>query len=144
MADITSANSILALGVTNFYAAPQTLSGFAADDMYSMANVDIKEVLLGADGRLSAGWIPQIKVLEIMLQADSPSTTFFEAVYAAEQAAQAPFFFFGSIIQPAVKKLYTLGNGVMKNYSPLADGKKVLQPRKFEIHFQSVIGAPTP
>lgn len=143
MADITSANSVLTLGVTNLFTVPQQLVGFAADDMYSMANVDIKEVVIGVDGRLSAGWIPQIKILEITLQADSPSTTFFESVYAAEQAAQAPFFFFGAINQPSVSKIYTLTNGVMKSYSPLADAKKVLQSRKFEIHFQLTIGAPT-
>lgn len=143
MADITSANSVLTLGVTNLFPVAQQLAGFAADDMYSMANVDVKEVVIGADGKLSAGWIPQIKVLEITLQADSPSTTFFEAIYAAEQAAQAPFFLFGAINQPSVKKIYTLANGVMKSYSPLADAKKTLQPRKFEIHFQLTIAAPT-
>lgn len=143
MADITSANSSLVLGVTGLFTVPQQLSGFAADDMYSMAAVDNKEVQMGADGILSAGWIPQIKVLSITLQADSASNTFFESVYAAEEAAKAPFFFFGAINQPAVSKLYTLTNGVMKSYSPLADAKKVLQPRKFEIHFQVTIGAPT-
>lgn len=143
MADITSANSTLVLGVTGLFTVPQQLQGFAADDMYSMAAVDNKEVQMGADGILSAGWIPQIKVLSITLQADSASNTFFESVYAAEEAAKAPFFFFGAINQPAVSKLYTLTNGVMKSYSPMADAKKVLQPRKFEIHFQVTIGAPT-
>jgi hypothetical protein len=143
MADITSANSVLMLGVAGLFTVPQQLQGFAQDDMYSMAAVDNKEVQIGADGILSAGWIPQIKVLSITLQADSASNTFFESVYAAEEAAKAPFFFFGVINQPAVSKLYTLTNGVMKSYSPLADAKKILQPRKFEIHFQVTIGAPT-
>lgn len=142
MADITSANSTLFLGVTNFFAVPQQVAGFTNDDMYSMAAVDTKEVTIGADGILSAGYIPQIKILEITLQADSPSNTLFESVYAAEEAARTPFFFFGNINQPAVSRNYTLTNGVMKNYKPLADGKKVLQPRRFEIHFQVAIGAP--
>lgn len=143
MADITSANSVLYLGVTGLLTVPQQVAGFASDDMYSMANVDTKEVLLGADGILSAGWIPQIKVLEITLQADSPSNTLFEAAYAAEEAAKTPYFFFGIINQPSVSKAYTLTTGVMKNYSPMAAAKKVLQPRKFEIHFQVTLGAPT-
>jgi hypothetical protein len=142
MADITSANSTLFLGVTSFFTVPQQIAGFATDDMYSMANVDTKEVVIGVDGKLSAGYIPQIKVLEVTLQADSPSNTFFESVYAAEEAAQAPFFFFGNINQPAVSRNYTLTTGVMKNYKPLADAKKTLQPRKFEIHFGSVIAVP--
>lgn len=142
MADITSSNSTLFLGVTNLFAVPQQLQGFAADDMYSMANVDTKEVMMGADGILSAGYVPQIKILEVTLQADSASNTFFESVYAAEEAAKAPFFFFGNINQPAVSRNYTLINGVMKNFSPMAAAKKVLQPRKFEIHFQVTLGAP--
>lgn len=142
MADITSSNSTLFLGVTSFFTVPQQIAGFATDDMYSMANVDTKEVAMGADGKLSAGYIPQIKVLEVTLQADSPSNTFFESVYAAEEAAQAPFFFFGNITQQSVGKNYTLTTGVMKNYKPLADAKKTLQPRKFEIHFGSVITVP--
>jgi hypothetical protein len=143
MADITSANSVLTLGVTNLFTVPQQLQGFSQDDMYSMANVDTKEVMIGVDGILSAGYIPQIKVLEITLQADSASNTFFETVYAAEEAARAPFFFFGAISQPSISKLYTLTNGVLKNYSPMSQAKKVLQPRKFEIHFQVTLGAPT-
>jgi len=131
------------LGVTNLFAVPQQLQGFAQDDMYSMAAVDNKEIMIGVDGILSAGWIPQVKVLEVTLQADSSSNTFFESVYAAEEAAKSVFFFFGVISQPAVNKSYTLINGVMKNYTPLAAGKKTLQPRKFEIHFQTTIGVPT-
>jgi hypothetical protein len=142
MADITSANSVLILGVTNLFTIPQQLQGFASDDMYSMANVDTKEVMMGADGILSAGYIPQVKILEITLQADSASNTFFESVYAAEEAAKAPFFFFGNINQSSVSRNYTLTNGVMKNYSPMAAAKKVLQPRKFEIHFQVTLGVP--
>lgn len=142
MADITSSNSTLFLGVTSFFTVPQQIAGFATDDMYSMAAVDTKEIMLGADGILSAGWIPQIKILEITLQADSPSNTFFESVYAAEEAAKAPFFFFGNINQPAISRNYTLVNGAMKNYKPLADAKKVLQPRRFEIHFQVALGVP--
>lgn len=142
MADITSANSTLILGVTNLFTVPQALSGFATDDMFSMSNVDTKEVMMGADGILSAGYIPQIKVLEITLQADSASNTFFESVYASEEAAQAPYFFFGNINQPSVSRNYTLTNGVMKNYSPMAGAKRVLQPRKFEIHFQVTLGVP--
>jgi hypothetical protein len=41
-----------------------------------------------------------------------------------------------------VGRNYTLTNGVMKNYSPMAGAKKVLQPRKFEIHFQVTLGVP--
>lgn len=143
MSDITSANSVLMLGVTNLFTVPQQLAGFSADDMYEMAAVDTKEVVMGADGNLSAGYIPQIKVMSVTLQADSASNTFFETIYAAEEAAQTPFFMFGTISQPSVSRIYALTKGVLKNYTPLAAAKKTLAPRKFEIHWQVTLGAPT-
>lgn len=141
--DITSANSVLAIGVTGLYTVPQQLQGFSQDDMYDMAAVDNKEVMIGVDGVLSAGWIPQIKVMSVTLQADSSSNTFFESWYSSEEAAKTPYFAFGVINQPSVSRVYTLMNGVLKNYTPLAAAKKTLQPRKFEIHWQVVLGAPT-
>lgn len=143
MADITSANSVLMLGVTGLFTVPQQLQGFSQDDMYEMGAVDTKEVVIGVDGILSAGYIPQIKVMGVTLQADSASNTFFESIYASEEAAKAPFFMFGVINQPSINRVYTLTNGVLKNYKPLADAKKTLQPRKFEIHWQVTLGAPT-
>jgi len=140
--DISSANSVLMLGVTGLFTAPQQLQGFAQDDMYSMEAVETKEVMMGADGNLSAGYIPQIKTMNVTLQADSSSNTFFEAWYAAEEQAQAVFAAFGTVVQPSVSKAYTLTKGVLSNYTPLAEAKKVLQPRKFQIKWQVTIGAP--
>lgn len=143
MSSITSANSVLMIGVTGLYTVPQQLQGFGADDMYSMEAVENKEVVLGADGVMSAGWIPQIKTMSVTLQADSASNDFFEAWYAAEEAAQDAYFAFGVVTQPAVSKSYTLTRGVLSNYTPLAEAKKVLQPRKFQIKWNVVIGVPT-
>lgn len=143
MASITSANSVLYLGATGLFAIPQQIAGFGSDDMYSIEAVETKEVQMGADGVLSSGWIPQIKTMSVTLQADSASNLFFESLYAAEESAQESYPLFGTIMQPAVNKLYTLTNGVLTNYTPLADAKKVLQPRKFQIKFQMVIGVPT-
>lgn len=143
MADITSANSVLLIGVNGLYTVPQQLQGFGQDDAYSMEAVENKEVQLGVDGVLSAGWIPQIKTMSVTLQADSASNDFFEAWYASEEAAKSAYFAFGTVIQPAVNKMYTLTNGVLSNYTPLAEAKKVLQARKFQIKWQVVIGVPT-
>lgn len=142
MADITSANSTLLIGVTGLFTIPQALAGFSADDMYEIAAVDNKEVSMGVDGVLSAGWIPAVKVMTVTLQADSASNTFFESWASSEEAAKTPFFAFGVINQPSVSRIYTLMNGVLKNYTPLAHAGKTLQPRKFEVHWQTVIGAP--
>jgi hypothetical protein len=139
--NITSATAVLALGVTGLYAIPQQLSGFADDDMFSVPNVDVTQTIMGADGILSAGWIPSIKIMEITLQADSDSTTFFEAWHTSMEAARTPYKAFGILTEESVSKVYTLTNGRLVGYSPMADAKKVLQPRKFQIHWQSIIAA---
>jgi len=139
---ITSANSTLFLGVTGLFTVPQQLQGFGADDAYSMEAVENAEVIMGVDGTMSSGWVPQIKTMNITLQADSASNTFFEAWYAAQEAAREIFPAFGNVTQPGVKKTYPLINGVLSNYTPLSESKKVLQPRKFQIKWQVVLGAP--
>jgi hypothetical protein len=141
--NITSANSVLLIGVAGLFTVPQQLQGFSSDDAYSMDAVTNKEVQLGVDGIMSAGWIPQIKTMSVTLQGDSDSNTFFEAWYAAEEAAQDAFRAFGTIVQPAVNKMYTLTNGVLTNFAPISDAKKVLQPRKFQIQWNVVLGVPT-
>jgi len=140
--NITSANSTLVLGVAGLFTVPQALQGFGADDAYSIDSVDVSEVIMGVDGIMSAGWIPQIKTMNVTLQADSKSNTFFEAWYAAQEVARNTYAAFGSINQPAVNKTYSLSNGILSNFTPLADSKKVLQPRKFQIKFEMILSAP--
>lgn len=139
---ITSANSILMIGVTGLFPVPQQLQGFGADDAYDIDPVETAEVMLGVDGILSAGYVPQIKTMHVTLQADSPSAGFFEAWYAAQEATMQNYKAFGVIHQDAIGRIYTLTNGVLSNYSPIAGAKKVLQPRKFEIKWQMALGAP--
>jgi hypothetical protein len=81
--------------------------------------------------------------MNVTLQADSPSNTFFESWYAAEEAAKDALFAFGVVNQPSISRVYTLANGVLTNYTPFAEAKKTLQPRKFQIKWQITLGAPT-
>ena len=57
MATITSANSILAIAVNNLFTAPQNIQGYAVDDAFEGEAVPQSEVLMGVDGKLSAGKI---------------------------------------------------------------------------------------
>jgi hypothetical protein len=139
--NITSANAVLALGVAGLFAIPQQLSGFAEDDAFSVANVDVTQTVMGVDGTLSAGWVPAIKIMEITLQADSDSNTFFEAWATAQDAARTTYKAFGLITAESLGKVYTLTNGRLVNYSPMADAKKVFQPRKFQIHWNTIVAA---
>jgi len=142
MATLTSANSVLAIGVTGLYGVAQVLKGFAEGDAYSIDTVDVAETALGVDGILSAGYVPQRMVMNVSIQGDSTSINFFEAWYAAQEAARDVFPAFGVITQPAVARSYTLSRGWLKNYAPISDAKKILQPRKFQIEWNTVVPVP--
>jgi hypothetical protein len=142
MSTLTSANSVLAIGVTGLYDVAQILQGFSEGDAYSIDTVDVAETMLGVDGILSAGWIPQRKVMNVTLQADSSSINFFESWYAAQEAAREVFTAFGNINQSSVDRNYTLIRGFLKNYAPIGDAKKILQPRKFQIEWNILVPVP--
>jgi hypothetical protein len=66
---ITSSNAILFLGVTNLYATPQQIQGFAADDVYDTEALEVSEASMGVDGILTAGYVNRPVVQSYTLQA---------------------------------------------------------------------------
>lgn len=144
MATITSANSVLMLGVANLFNVPVQIQGFSTDDAFLLNDVDMAETMMGVDGHLSAGYIPAVKTMEITLQADSASNDFFDTLMTAEDVAKEKYVMNGTILIKGTKRLYALTTGYLKTGSRLPAGKKVLQPRKFTLEFQDITTAPTP
>lgn len=142
MSDITSSNSVLTIGVTDLFPTPVQLQGFAQDDAYSISTIETSENMVGVDGIKSSGFLPTLKEMEVTLQADSPSIGFFEAWFNAQENSQSQLPAFGTLLQPSVGLSYALTNGTLKGFTPIAQAKKVLQPRRFSIVWQGVSGAP--
>jgi hypothetical protein len=142
MATITSANSVLMLGVAGLFNVPIQIQGFSADDAFSLEDVDMAETMIGVDGKMSAGWIPIIKPLEITLQADSPSNDFFDALITAESVSREKYKLNGTILLKGTSRLYALTTGYLKRGNLMPAAKKTLQPRKFLLEFQDVTPAP--
>lgn len=142
MASITSSNSVYLLSIAGLYVVPQQLQGFAADDIFDTEAIDTAEVMMGADGILSAGFVFVPIKQSVTLQADSASNTLFEAWYSAEQVAREKFFANGIVQLPGIKRSYVLSNGVLTSYAPISDAKRTMQPRKFGITWESIKGAP--
>lgn len=138
---ITAANAVLTLSVANLFPTPQQIQGFAADDVFDTEDLETAELSMGVDGKLSAGFVYNPVKQGFTLQADSASNDFFEAIYAAERAARDKFTLNGSVLLPSVNRLYTMTTGFMNGYKPMSDAKRVLQPRKFTITWQSVLPA---
>jgi hypothetical protein len=130
------------LAVTGLFPVPQQLQGFAADDVFDTEAITPAEVLMGVDGKLSAGYTPVPIRQNISLQADSASNLIFDIWQASQQAAKEVFFCSGIVRLPSVSKSFVMTNGILTSYMPIADAKKVLQPRKFSITWETIIGAP--
>lgn len=142
MATLTSANSTLMLGVANLFNAPIQIQGFATDDAFAATDVDTAETMMGVDGKLSAGFTPYPTVIEISLQADSASNSFFDAIISAESIAREKYQLNGSIEIPSLGLIFALTTGYLGKVSKMSAAKKVMQPRKFEITFEKCQPAP--
>ena len=142
MPDITSANAVLTLAAIGVLSVPQRIQGFSTDDIYSVAPVSPVETMMGIDGNLSGGFLFTEKKMEITLMAGSPSNSFFDALQAAQEAAIQPVILSGILTLPSTGLQAVLTVGYLTRYPPVPNGKKVLQPRVFEITWQDINVSP--
>lgn len=135
---ITSANSVFTLVVTGLFPAPVQLKGYASDKAFTTEAVDLAEVQMGVDGRMTAGYVPNPVKQTITLQADSPSKDIFTAVIQAMKTAREVFYISGSISLPSTGESFTLTRGILTNAKQIPDAQKVLQPVDYVITWESV------
>lgn len=142
MPDITGANAVLMITIPGFLPVPTQLQGFAADDVYDTDDVTVGEVLMGVDGIMSAGMVFEPTPQDISFQADSPSVAIFEAWDAFEQANTVKLFAQMNTTLPNLGKSYQQVQGALVRLKRMPGVKKVVQPRKWRIMWQSVIAIP--
>ena len=135
---LTAANAVLFIGVAGLFDVPQQIQGFATDDVFDVDNIAPNETAMGVDGKLSAGFVPVAVKQGFTLQADSPSVDFFEQWFAAQRAAREVYFATGSTYLSSVERKYAQVRGVLTDYNPMPTAKKILQPRKFSVLWESV------
>ena len=135
---ITSANSVFTLVVAGLFPAPVQLKGYASDKAFTTEAVDLAEVQMGVDGRMTAGFVPNPVKQTITLQADSPSKDIFTAVIQAMKTAREVFYISGSISLPSTGESFTLTRGILTNAKQIPDAQKVLQPVEYIITWESV------
>lgn len=140
--DITSANAVLMFSIDTLLPAAQQIQGFGTDDIFSVDSVSPTEVQMGLDGKQSSGFMYVNKKMKITLMASSPSNNFFDQWYLGNAAAASSFECTGLITLPALGQAYNLVNGSLTGYKPIADAKKVMQARQYEITFQEITPAP--
>jgi hypothetical protein len=140
---LTGANSAIAITQAVLFPTAQSLQGFAADDVTDMDPVEIVEYLMGVDGVLSAGFTWKPRLQKIRLQADSASNLVFDTINNQSQAVQDVYALSATILLPAIGLKFTCSNGFLRNYKPMPAVKRLIQPRDYEIVWNSVIPALT-
>ena len=135
---ITSANSVFTLVVAGLFPAPVQLRGYASDKAFTTEAVDLAEVQMGVDGRMTAGFVPNPVKQTITLQADSTSKDIFTAVIQAMKTAREVFYISGSISLPSTGESFALTRGILTNAKQIPDAQKVLQPVDYVITWESV------
>ena len=140
MADttITSANSVFTIVIPGLFPAPVQLQGYASDKAFTSEAIDLAEVQMGVDGRMTAGFTPNPTKQTVTLQADSPSKDIFTALIQAMKTAREVFYISGSIALPSTGESFTLTRGILTNTKQIPDAQKVLQPMDFQITWESV------
>lgn len=140
MATITSANSTLAISVANLYPTPQNITGYAADDMFTADAIEQAEIVMGADGHMSAGFVFSPTRMTITIMPDSPSLAIFENWASAQKTAREVYSANALINLPGIRRKYTLKNGILTTAKNFVDARKTLQPFPIVLTWESVIG----
>lgn len=135
---ITSANSVFTIVIPGLFPAPVQLRGYASDKAFATEAIDLAEVQMGVDGRMTAGFTPNPTKQTVTLQADSPSKDIFTALIQAMKTAREVFYISGSIALPSTGESFTLTRGILTNTKQIPDAQKVLQPMDFVITWESV------
>lgn len=141
MVDITSANSTLVITIDGLYTSVP-ISGYSVDDAFSTEDVKPVETMMGVDGKLSGGYTPYPTILSITLQADSASNAIFDAAITYQEAKKTALKWSAVLAIPGTGMSYTLTKGFLTGGSKLPAGKKVLQPRHYQITVESCTPAP--
>lgn len=142
MGKITAADAVVTLSIATLFENPQQLQGFAADDVTDVPQIKSVETVMGVDGVLSAGFVFVPVLQTITLQADSLSNRVFDQWWQQMQSTKDVFIAQGVIRFPAIGSKFVQNDGYLTGYKPLPGAKKLLQPRTYEITWNSIVAQP--
>ena len=142
MSSISSANAVLMLSVPLVFTTPVQLQQFAVDDIFDIDAIEAAETMMGVDGFLTGGYVNVPIKMNLSFMADSPSPPIFDVWYLAQKGVDA-FPANAVITLRSLATKWTFTRGFLTSYKPVPDAKKLLQPRKFGLTWQSAVPSPT-
>jgi hypothetical protein len=136
--NITAANATAVLTVNELFPEGIILQQFGTDQALSQDSIDITETRMGVDGKMVAGYTPNIMAVTVNLEASSPSRVSLAAVWEAMQTNMTIYECSLICDVPSLEQVYTWARGVMKSGVPFASLKKVLDPTTWVFHFEKL------
>lgn len=141
--NITSANATLTMVVEELFPAGISLEQFATDQSFSQEQNQISETRMGVDGQMVAGYVPNIKVVTVMLEASSPSFSAMVDLHRAMEKARTIYPVTLTARIPSINQNVTWTNGVLHDSTPVPAANQVLAPTTWVFHFADLIVEPT-
>lgn len=141
MADttITSANSVATISAPKAGVVGATLEGYSTDRAIFSDAIQIAEVQMGVDGRMTAGYTPMPQPVTITFQADSPSLrNVIKPIVQTIKNTRDIVWITMEVALPGPGEKYALVRGTMTNAKQMPDLGKVLQPVDVQFTFQSI------
>lgn len=136
---LTGANAVITLSVPNLFVVPQQLQQFDVDNVFSGDALESAETVMGVDGFMSAGFVFVKVTQQFHLMADSPSIRFFDDLWSAQQQIRDIYRINGTVLLTTLGKKWVMTRGVLSNYKPIPDIKKLLQGQNFTITWERLI-----
>lgn len=75
---LTAANSVILFRCEGIYDNYVQLSGYQADNIFSLGDITLGQTVAGADGKLSGGFVYNAQTFGLNLEANSPSLPILE------------------------------------------------------------------
>jgi hypothetical protein len=135
--DITSADATIILTVAEIFPAGFPLEKFSADQSITAEEETFAETRMGVDGHMAAGWLPTIKAVTIMLEADSISVIAMNQIVTAQQSLRRTLRLHMLVTIPAQGRAYFYTNGILKSGIVVPNLKSVQEPLTYKFDFEN-------
>ncbi|MES2167964.1 MAG: hypothetical protein V4458_13185 [Pseudomonadota bacterium] len=135
---LTAADAIIYFTIPLLFPTPQQIQQFATDDVFSTDPLKSAEVQRGVDGKLSGGFVYSDIRQNYALIGDSDSIEFFSTWHETSQANRVTYTANAVITLPSRGKKWTMTKGFLTGFQPIPDAKKILQPVRFTIEWESM------
>lgn len=141
--DINSSNSTLTISVPQVFPVAAAIEGYATENAFAQAEIEIGQVVMGVDGKSSGAFIPFLVPQTITLQADSDSIPdVFEAWWTAQVANKALYPATAVLAIPSIGRKYEAQNGRLTRITPAPAAGKMLKEMQYQIVWDSFLPSP--